>query len=361
VREVVIVISDLYVSQEEPEQQLPAGVSLPGLAHVVRFGTRVDVGTGGWRSWLASRVGAPVAITSAAPATVAALAVADSASPSAEAAPVSTGAWLATPVHLLAGLTSVHADRRSVLHLPRADMAALEADFQRTFADTGFALRSLESGDFLLLGNAAAPQLPRDAVAASEPARFLGQDIAHGMRGGVVVPALRRLGGELEMWLHAHPVNDARRQRGEPPVTGLWLWGEGAASTAAGATRDEVHGADPTLFYGTDAYLQGLSVHLGAKVSPLPSQLADVFSYPLAQRAVLVIEIAPMLHSKPEWSFFDALMQIDRKFMAPAVRALGDHKFEELVVVANDRQLTLRARDRFKLWRQPKPGLAGLQ
>jgi hypothetical protein len=76
---------------------------------------------------------------------------------------------------------------------------------------------------------------------------------------------------------------------------------------------------------------------------------------------VLVIEIAPMLHSKPEWSFFDALMQIDREFMAPAVRALDDHKFEELVVVANDRQLTLRARDRFKLWRQPKPGLAGLQ
>src|ERR1700753_4324018 len=72
VREVVIVISDLYVSQEEP-QQWPEGVSLPGLAQVVRFGTRAGVAAGGWRTWLATRVGAASEIASAAPATVAAL------------------------------------------------------------------------------------------------------------------------------------------------------------------------------------------------------------------------------------------------------------------------------------------------
>jgi hypothetical protein len=54
-------------------------------------------------------------------------------------------------------------------------------------------------------------------------------------------------------------------------------------------------------------------------------------------------------------------MQIDRNFTAPAAKALSDRTFEQLVIVANDHALCLRARDRFKLWRRMRPGLSGLQ
>ena len=37
---------------------------------------------------------------------------------------------------------------------------------------------------------------------------------------------------EIEMLLHAHPVNEAREARGEPPVNYLWLWGGGRAPKA---------------------------------------------------------------------------------------------------------------------------------
>jgi hypothetical protein len=74
-----------------------------------------------------------------------------------------------------------------------------------------------------------------------------------------------------------------------------------------------------------------------------------------------VIEIGPMLHSNPRWTFFDAVAQIDRTFIGPAVEALGAAKIERLVILANDHQLTVRARDRFKLWRRIPPGLTGLQ
>jgi hypothetical protein len=53
--------------------------------------------------------------------------------------------------------------------------------------------------------------------------------------------------------------------------------------------------------------------------------------------------------------------QIDRAFIAPAVEALGAAKVGRLVILANDYQLTLRARDRFKLWRRIPGGLSGLQ
>ncbi|HEV7442316.1 MAG TPA: hypothetical protein VGO18_06940, partial [Steroidobacteraceae bacterium] len=105
--DLVIVVSDLYVSREAPERELPHGVALPGLQHAARFGSRAGV-AGGWRSWLArwvsadqqsGRGSAAIAVSArddpgqklvhAAPATVAAAALARS-----EAAMV----WMATPV-----------------------------------------------------------------------------------------------------------------------------------------------------------------------------------------------------------------------------------------------------------------------
>jgi hypothetical protein len=300
-------------------------------------------------------------------------------------------------MHLVAGLTSVHVDRRSILRLDTDDQSRLAADFQRVFADSGFELRPLDSGDFLVLG----PQMPPAEML--EPARSMGASMADAQGAHVIDPALRRLGAEIEMWLHDHVVNDARSRRGEWPVTGLWLWGggpmngggptSGSGSTNRGGPtngRDPTHGGDPTdtgargasderaptderapngrasapstdIAFGRDAYLQGLWAWHGEKVFPLPQQLADVFGYPQARRAVLVIEIGSMLHSNPTWTFFDAVAQIDRSFIAPAVAALNRGQYERLVIVANDHQLTLRARDRLKFWRRTASGLSGLQ
>ena len=37
---------------------------------------------------------------------------------------------------------------------------------------------------------------------------------------------------ELQMFLHAHPLNDAREARGELPINSLWLWGAGSTVLA---------------------------------------------------------------------------------------------------------------------------------
>jgi hypothetical protein len=299
---------------------------------------------------------------------------------------------MATPMHLIAGMTSIHVDRRSILRLNAADQATLTNDFQRVFHDSGFHLQPLEAGDFLMLG----PEMPR--TESQEPARALGGSMGQHADSSI---ALRRLGAEIEMWLHDHPINDTRRRRGELPVTSLWLWGAGAvtgrgdvggaaaeqvaapdaragahlAASNVGSARSNVgnraapmagagdllgaaHGA---LAFGCDSYVQGLWAMHGAKVAPLPQQLAEVFSYPHAQRAVLVIEIGVMLHSNPKWTFFEAVADIDRRFIAPAVEALNGGQCQRLVVLANDYELTLRASDRLKFWRRTPPGLSGLQ
>jgi hypothetical protein len=232
-------------------------------------------------------------------------------------------------------------------------LTALATEFGRVFHDSGFVLEPLESGDFLLF----APQMP--IAQTTEPARLMGNSIADAQPVGASDPALRRLGAEVEMWLHEHPVNDARRRRDEAPVTGLWLWGGGLPpSMRAAQTRGA---ASSDIAFGRDAYLEGLWASMGEKVFPLPQQLTDVFGYPQVRRAAVVIEIGLMLQSNPRWTFFDAVAQIDRAFIAPAVEALSTAKFTRLVILANDRELALRSRDRFKLWRRTPPGLSGLQ
>ena len=292
-------------------------------------------------------------------------------------------------MHLIAGMTSVHVDRRSILRLDAADQQTIAADFQRMFHDSGFNLQPLEAGDFLMLGPEMSP------AGTEEPARAMGASMAQ--QAGTS-PALRKLGAEIEMWLYDHPINDTRRRRGEQPVTALWLWGGGPIAASGGvdaaaallracsacaanagrtshrqrrwrrgshlrqpstaATRVD---AAPDIAFGRDSYLQGLWAMRGGKVSPLPQQLTDVFSYPQAARAVLVIEIGLMLQSNPKWTFFEAVVDIDRRFIAPAVEALNGGQYDRLFLLANDYELTLRARDRFKFWRRTPPGLSGLQ
>ena len=344
VHEVAIVISDLYLSEEATADV----VALPGLEHVARFGRRASA-VGGWRAWLARRVreGAERALAPAA--TVAAVGLEINQQ---RASPAST-VWMATPVHLITSLTSLHLDRRGVVRLPPEDQALLAAEFQRIFHDSGFALHPLATGDFLL----SAPSVPLAEI--SEPARSMGENLALGMSGSSGAPALRRLRAEIEMWLHDHPVNDARARRGELPVTGLWLWGGGSVPDSARIPSAPTDTHD--CFFGSDAFLRGLCAAIGANALDAPAELAAIFRYARAQRAMLVIEISPLLHSNPQWSFWEALAHIDQNFVVPALAALNRGDIRRVVVVANDRELTVRARDRLKIWRSARRGLSGLQ
>ncbi len=348
VRELVIIISDLYLPHAE--QRDASSVVMPGLEHASRFAERSGL-TVGWRPWLARWIGGED-VADLAPATIAAAAIASRQgdAPGARAAASAT-VWMATPVHLLASLTSLHLDRRSVLRLSAAECTTLACEFERLFHDSGFVLEPLDSGEFLLFG----PPLPQ--VDTSEPARAMGESVAERLPGGAGAAALRGLGAEIEMWLHEHAVNDARIRQGQPAITALWLWGGGAAEASVPHPDG---GARTGIAFGSDAYLRGLWIKMGGNARSLPNQLAEIFSYPSAQRAVLVLDVGQMLHSNPRWTVLEAVACIDGRFIAPAVQALHQAALERLQILANDVRLSLRARDRLKFWRRAAPGLSGL-
>ena len=374
VREIVIVISDLYLAPGQAgasqdaaasaRDAAAASVTLRGFEHAARFGRRRSIeGEGGWRPWLARWLGRPD-FASLSPGVMAATlpdaapgrdSIAAAATPTDEAPRRDPTAWIATPVHLIAGLTSLHLDRRSILRLPAPDLESLAQDFNRTFAGSDLFLRPLPSGDFLLHGPATL------TGSTTEPSRALVADLEASLPKGTDAKPLKRLGAELEMWLHATPLNETRQRRGELPVSTLWLWGGGSKPVAAAKSITHSLHTQTDMAFGTDPYLAGLMHLQGIPARPLPDQLNSILGDPHAQRAVLVAEVTPLLQSDPHWTLFDALAELDRLLVSPAIAALGAGAVESVVLIANDMEVRVGRRDRLKFWRRHQPTLQALQ
>jgi hypothetical protein len=357
VREIVIVIADLYGDPEGPPHaertaELPSedaaplqgSPGMPGLEFAARFGGTLRLEQG-WRPWLARWLGR-AGLASEAPASIA---VAASAMGSGAAQP--SGAWLATPVHLVASLTSLHLDRRGILRLPAGELEDLAADFRTVFGDSGFSLAGLPSGDFLLLG----PTLP--PLSTIEPARAIGRPLAHCLPSGEGATVLRRLQAEIEMWLHGHTVNQLRIRRGEPPVSALWPWGGGPLADR----REPLAASSPgDVVFASDAYTRGLWHLHGGECRPVPDTLAEVLGYAPAQRAAIIVEVGQVLQANPRWTLLTSLAAIDARWVAPAAGALRNGHLGSFKVLANDRLLGVSSRDRRKWWRRRRSALEGL-
>ena len=328
-RAIVIVIRDLYLESGESSD-----ASVPGIDQLARFGDETALPEG-WRAWIARWLGLPQ-YAAAAPASIAAAALAD--------APADRAVWLATPVHLIAGLTSLHFDRRSVLRLQAAELGQLAASFAATFHDSGFELWPLEGGELLLSG----PQLSPPTT-TTEPARMVLTSVAEALPMGEGARALRRLSAEIEMWLHGHPVNDQLARRGALTVATLWLWGGGTPSAPRPVATSQ---AIMDVAFGSDAYVRGLWRLAGGETRPMPVDWAAVIGEPRAERALVVMEVAELLQANASWRLADAMAEIDRRWISPSVAALRRGELERLVLLANDRCLSLRAADHWRLWRR---------
>jgi hypothetical protein len=345
VREIVIVIPDLYLPREAngaAAAALLGGGRFPGMQQAGRFGERAVLAAG-WRAWLTGLLG-HAELAAVAPGRVAAALLGDGA-----AQEEGVTHWIATPLQLTAGLSRVHLDHRGILRLSDAELAELAASFAATFGGDGNSLAPLPSGDLLLKTPGVTP------LATLEPARCAGSDLAEALPQGAAARPLRRLVAEIEMWLHADKLNEARLQRREPPVTTLWLWG--AAGRACPTPRVDPPPELP-LGYGRDAWLQGLWHLLGGAAWALPAKLDELLAEESVPRAVLVAEVAAELQRTPERSFAEAVAHLDERFVVPALAALGAGQLSQATMVVNDVCMRLGRASRFKLWRRRRTGLA---
>ena len=339
-----MVIQDLYLPGEL-RGSAPSLANLPGLEQVARFGRRVRL-AGGWREWLLRRAGR-TDLAGVAPACIAAAGL-DAACETRSAGPPDArpaARWIATALQLRAGQRGVYLDHRGLLRLPAAEQAQLSAGFAHAFFPC--ALVPLPCGEFLLDTPGIAP------LAVHEPARCAGGELRELTSSSPAAAPLRRLLAEIEMWLHAQPLNESRRERGAAPLSALWPWG------ATGRIVCPAPGGPAALplAWGRDAWLEGLWRLQGAVVRPAPQRLEELFAAS-APAGVLLVELGGELRAEPD-TVADALSRIDERLVTPALAALRRKMLERLSVILNDSCVHLQRGSLRRFWRRARGGLAG--
>jgi len=190
------------------------------------------------------------------------------------------------------------------------------------------------------------------AFDAAPPLEVAGRDVDLTLRiGGEAGRRWGTLLNEVQMLLHAHPVNRAREARGELAVNSLWLWGVGAAPQVPPSRWQSVSASDPVAL--------GLARLAGTRSRALPAGAeAWLERAPEDGRHLILLDAlrAPLAlgHSAAYRECIDAL---ERQWFAPLLAALRSGRLGMVTVHVPDSLgasfETIRG-DLRRFWRRPK-------
>ena len=150
-------------------------------------------------------------------------------------------AWL-VPAHLEAGMNDVRLSDPADLQIPEDQSRALLTACAPLLTEDGIALRYVRPGAWLAQGEML------EGLTCWSPRRATGRSLLPGQLLRADDPArqgkLLRLVSELQMLLHAHPVNDTRERAGLPAINALWLHGAGRLEQLAAPGPDVLLATD---------------------------------------------------------------------------------------------------------------------
>lgn len=253
--------------------------------------------------------------------------------------------WIhADPVHL-----KVHGDRLILADASQLDITAEEA---REFV----AALNLHFAPDGIVFDAPHPQrwyvrTAEDPRLVSTPTSELAaRNIEPFLPSGEGGARWCKIANEAQMVLHAHPRNEAREARGALPVNSLWFWGAGRARRLASA-YDSV--------WADHALAVGLAAASSKIARPLPASAASVLAEPGVNAALVVVNALPPTAYGDVSAWRDAIVNLERAWLAPLLAALQDGKLQTLTLhgLGPDYGYTvaLARNDRFRFWRRKRP------
>ena len=255
------------------------------------------------------------------------------------------GWWLrADPVHLRPDLRGVFLVDARILAIEPAETQALATAFNQTFGADGLRLDPLHLDRWYL-------RLPFDPELRTHPLLdAIGRDINPLLPYG---PAGRRwhaLLTEAQMLFHGHPVNQAREQRGQPMINGLWLWGGGRCPAGARAPAAGLYANDPLT--------RGLARLAGTAVGPVPESADDWLDAARDEADSLVVLEATRFDSADDdlaaWA--EHVAALERAWFAFCRRWLQTGKLATLHLYPGNGQVyTLTGAARWRFWRRSRP------
>ncbi len=254
------------------------------------------------------------------------------------------GYWLrADPVHIEAGRDRLIMTGGEGLELGADEARALCDEINTHLAGEGMYLIAPTPARWYFRW----PQAPELCF---EPLTdVIGDDLFHHMPGGEAGRDWRRRLNEIQMLMHASPVNHARREQGRVEVSGVWIWGGGVLPDARGCAFSAVWSDDPLT--------RGIALNAGLTPAATPALATAWLSAAGPGAHLLTIDTlqAPLqLGDLETWRA--RLASLQRDWIAPLADALRDRGIDRLIISAAagaEYHVTRRALRRW--WRRTRP------
>ena len=181
-----------------------------------------------------------------------------------------------------------------------------------------------------------------------------GKDIDRHLPAGDDSGRWHHILNEIQMVLHAHPVNQAREAQDRPAINSVWLWGGGVMPAS--------HGRPFTGVWSDDALALALAGMCDITARTLPGDAAPIIDAAagVAQRQLAVL---PQLRAAACHGDLDlwrtTLAVIERDWFAPLCAALRRRRLAGLTLVALNSRMCRRydidGGDLWRFWRRLRP------
>jgi hypothetical protein len=303
----------------------------PRLAALLARGNSTALPAGGMEAWLCGQFGGarqhdwPVA-----PLTLAA-----------DGGETGDGYWLrCDPVHLHVRQNRMHLSNTAGAATP-AETDAMIAALNRQFADDGLHFHAGADGRCYV-------RCDQHSDIVTHPLHaVIDRDINPYMPAGADSGYWRRVLNEIQMLLHAHPVNAEREARGQAALNSVWLWG--------GGRKPQTGSAPFTTVWSNDALANALAAAAALPGARVPD---DAHAVTVTGGHPLVVLTAARDAGNDAAAWHRAIEQLERDWFAPCYSALRERRIQTLNIIGvgdnGGRLWSITTGNTWRWWRRPK-------
>lgn len=250
----------------------------------------------------------------------------------------------ADPVHLSPDMASAVLLDGESFPLSADEAADLTGEINRHLTGEGWQVEALHPTRWYVRLDAPARlrTSPLDQVA--------GRDLRGHLPRGEEAGAWQQRMNDIQMLLHASPVNAAREARGEVPVNSVWFWGGGKLPLAGAAPWQHV--------WADCALARGLAVLAGVPTSPVPAGGDAWLKRARAPGGHLVVfgALHDAARSRDADAWLLGMRSLERDWALPLARALKQGSLASLTVLTGGpHSFRVRRRLLGRWWRRRRP------
>jgi hypothetical protein len=253
-------------------------------------------------------------------------------------------AWLrADPVHLAISRDNAQLFDSHVINPTVEEMAAIAATINAHFVNQGITVEFPDPARGYVATET--NNLPK-----STPLwEMVGANVFDNLPLSKTRTNWRAISNEMQMLLHAHPVNEKRAANGIPAINGLWIWGGGTVEAALAAADPAMEPPTFTHVFARLALARGLAMAHGLTLATLPARFEASVVQP---ESLVVLHTATReIRGQSRETWPAEVAAIERDWVAPAVAALNAGELDALTLLIPCESATLTikvARDGIK-------------